>query len=220
MKYPYLLFNQKIKHGPVFPHLTGNPFVADLSYQNEMLAQIDVRDQRSFQETLDCQMAPDYKWGFAGYLERRDSLLRDCPQMVEENRFYHLGLDVIAPLGTQLHAPLDAQVADAGYEAGDGNYGGYVLLKHEGNAFEPFYSFYGHLSRNRLPKTGQFVRAREVFGSLGDFHENGNWFYHTHIQVITESGMEKGYAAKGYCSEADLSRMNEWCPSPVILFRR
>ncbi len=55
-------------------------------------------------------MAPDYKWGFAGYLERRDSLLRDCPQMVEENRFYHLGLDVIAPLGTQLHAPLDVHM--------------------------------------------------------------------------------------------------------------
>jgi len=56
--------------------------------------------------------------------------------MVADKRFIHLGLDVIVGLGT----PLNATVAESGYESGEGNYGGYVLLKHESPYYETFYS--------------------------------------------------------------------------------
>ena len=74
-------------------------------------------------------MGTAYRWGVSPYLERRDTLLGDCPQMVADRRFIHLGLDVIVDLGTPLCAPLDATVTESGYESGEGNYGGYVLLK-------------------------------------------------------------------------------------------
>lgn len=219
MYYPFLLYSQKLEHRPVFSGLKGDPFIADLSTNSPLLQGMNVRDQEKLQQVLDEKMGSKYRWGVSPYLERRDTLLADCPQMVAEKRFIHLGLDVIVGLGTTLHAPLDAIVADSGYESGEGNYGGYVLLKHENPSFEPFYSFYGHLCKDRLPATGKTFSAGAAFAEIGDFHENGNWFYHTHIQVITQKGLEGGYDSKGYCCEEDLVEMNDLCPSPIPIFK-
>ena len=219
MHYPFLLYSRKINHRPVFSDLAGDPFVADLSPDSPLLQGIDVRDQKKFQRVLYEKMGSDYFWGFSPYLERRDTLLEDCPQMVADQRFIHLGLDVIVGLGTLLHAPLDATVEESGYESGEGNYGGYVLLKHEGPWFDTFYSFYGHLCKDRLPASGNVFPAGAAFAEIGDFHENGNWFYHTHIQIITQKGLDRGYISKGYCAEKDLMEINDLCPSPIPLFK-
>ncbi len=220
MYYPFLLFNEKIDHRPVFTGLQGDPYVADLSPGSPLLHGLEVRDQKGFQRVLEEKMGATYHWGVSPYLERRDRLLEDCPQMVADQRFIHLGLDVIVGLGTPLHAPLDAIVAQSGYEEGEGNYGGWVLLKHANPHFETFYSLYGHLCKSRLPVAGQDVEAGAAFAEIGDFHENGNWFYHTHIQTITQKGLDRGYLSKGYCSQADLAEMNDLCPSSIPLFKR
>ena len=220
MYYPFLLYNEKIDHRPVFTGLQGDPYVADLSPDSQLLRGLDVRDQRGFQRVLDEKMGSAYRWGFSPYLERRDTLLGDCPQMVADRRFIHLGLDVIVGLGAPLHAPLGASVAESGYEEGEGNYGGWVLLKHANPQFETFYSLYGHLCKSRLPVAGQDFEAGAAFAEIGDFHENGNWFYHTHIQTITQKGLDRGYLSKGYCSQADLAEMNDLCPSSIPLFKR
>ena len=170
MYYPFLLYSNKIDHRPVFSGLKGDPFIADLSPDSPLLQGIDVRDQQRFQRVLDQKMGSKYRWGFAPYLERRDTLLGDCPQMVADKRFFHLGLDVIVALGTPLSAPLDATVAESGYESGEGNYGGYVLLKHESPYFETFYSLYGHLCKDRLPAAGKVFPAGAAFAQIGDFH--------------------------------------------------
>jgi hypothetical protein len=220
MYYPFLLYSDRIRHCPVFNGLEGDPYVADLSLTSPLLEGRAARDQTGLQAALEIEMAKGgHRWGVAPYLERRDTLLGDCPQMVAEQRFLHLGLDVIVPLGTALHAPLDAVVETAGYEVGEGNYGGYVLLRHENRLFETFYSIYGHLCKSKLPSDGQTFAAGEAFAAIGDFHENGNWFYHTHIQVITAEGMVAGYATKGYCAERDLAQMNDLCPSSIPLFK-
>jgi len=220
MKYPYFLYNEALQHAPLFPGLQGDPFFMDLSFRNPLLDEIEVRDQRTFQALLEERMKPDHVWGFSGYLERRDSLLRSCPQMTAAKRFYHLGLDIIVGCGTRLHAPLEAEVVQVGYETGEGNYGGYVLLKHSPPAVKPFYSFYGHLSRTDLPGPGRMLDPGQPFASTGDFHENGNWFYHTHLQIITEKGLARGYIDKGYCTAADLAGIDDLCPSPLPLFLR
>jgi hypothetical protein len=216
--YPFLLYNRKISHRPVFTGLKGVPYIADLSADSALLKGLAPRDQSGLQRILEEEMGSAYHWGLSAYLERRDTLLRDCPQMVAEKRFIHLGLDVIVPLATPLHAPLDAVVAESGYEEGEGNYGGYVLLKHPHPGCATFYSFYGHLRRDRLPAVGQPFPAGAPFAEIGDFHENGNWFHHTHIQVITQKGRAMGYTTKGYCSALDMAVMNDLCPSPMPLF--
>jgi hypothetical protein len=94
-----------------------------------------------------------------------------------------------------------------------------VLLRHESPWFETFYSLYGHLGRESLPALGSHFAAGETFAAIGDFHENGNWFYHTHLQVITQKGLDQGYLSKGYCVAADLKIIDALCPSPIPLFR-
>jgi hypothetical protein len=219
MYYPYLLYRGKVRHRPVFPDLKGDPYMLDLSGASPLLKGIDARDQKKFQAVLDQQMQGRFQWGLSPYLELRDTLLADCPQMVAEQRFYHLGLDVIVGMGTSLHVPLDAIVQESGYESGEGNYGGYVLLKHSHPVFETFYSLYGHLNKERLPSPGRRFSAGDAFAKTGDFHENGNWFYHTHIQVITQRGVDQVYISKGYCAAADLANIHHFCPSPIPLFR-
>lgn len=219
MHYPFLLYSRKVDHRPVFKGLTGDPFIADLSEKSSLLKDIDMRNQRKFQHHLLLKMGTEYSWGLSAYLEDRTTLLSDCPQMVAEQRFIHLGLDIIVPLHTPLHAPLKAIVAEKGYESGEGNYGGFVLLRHDSPYFDTFYSFYGHLRRSSLPELGSMINAGEPFAEIGDFHENGNWFYHTHLQAITETGLKLGYLSKGYCNANDLTQMNILCPSPIPLFK-
>lgn len=219
MRFPYIAYSDKVTIKPLFKNLTGEPLILDMSVNSTLFDTDDVRNQEKLQKFLDGVMKDKYRWGVSSYLENRQVLLSQCPQMVEEERFYHLGLDIIVPLGEPLHAPLSAVVQESGYEEGEGNYGSYTLLKHESPYFKTFYSFYGHLNRERLPATGTKLKAGEVFSYIGDFHENGNWFYHTHLQIITTKGLEQGYISKGYCAARDLGQMDELCPSPLPLFR-
>lgn len=219
MRYPYIAYSKNIDIHPIFKNLTGDPLIVDMSVDSTLFDTLDVRDQKGFQNLLDDMMKDRYTWGVSSYLENRETVLSPCPQMVEEKRFYHLGLDIIVPLGTALHTPLDARVKESGYEAGEGNYGGHVLLMHDSPHFETFYSFYGHLNKEKLPAVGKEFSAGEVFSYIGDFHENGNWFYHTHLQVITRKGLEQGFISKGYSAAGDLAQMEDLCPSPLSLFR-
>lgn len=214
-----MAYSDKIRIKPVFKDLTGDPLVVNLSSGSPVFDRVDIHDQRAFQKFLDEWMKDQYTFGLASYLENRETVLSRYPQMKEEARFFHLGLDIIVPLHTPLCAPLDARVAASGYEAGDKNYGAHVLLMHESPHFETFYSLYGHLNQEKLPAVGQSFTAGESFAFIGDFHENGNWFYHTHLQIITEKGLDEGYLSKGYCAAKDLARIDELCPSPLPLFK-
>jgi len=218
MYYPFIVYSNKTKLFPVFPDLEGEPYIADMSPSSSLLKGLDTRDQRAFQAVLEKEMGDSHSWGLSPYLERRDTLLGDCPQMVAEQRFIHLGLDIIVGLGTPLHAPLDSIVEECGYESGEGNYGGYVLLRHERPDIRTFYSLYGHLKKDSLPVEGTVVPGGRPFAEIGNFHENGNWFFHTHLQIITEQGKAEGYISKGYCSDKDLGRIENLCPSPLHLF--
>ncbi|MFA5902736.1 MAG: peptidoglycan DD-metalloendopeptidase family protein [Desulfobacula sp.] len=217
--YPYMAYSDKVRIRPLFKGLTGGPLVVNLSPGSSLFDLVDIHDQQAFQKLLDEWMKDRHTFGLASYLENRETILSRYPQMKKEKRFFHLGLDIIVALGTPLFAPLDGTVAVSGYEAGDKNYGAHVLLKHESPYFETFYSFYGHLNREKLPAAGQAFTAGEPFAYIGDFHENGNWFYHTHLQIITQKGIDKGYLSKGYCAANDLAEINDLCPSPLPFFK-
>lgn len=219
MRYPYIAYSSRIDIHPLFPGLQGDPFIVDMSDESLLFDDMDVRDQKEFQRRLDRLMQGKFSWGLASYLENRKKVLSECPQMVMEQRFFHLGLDIIVPKGTCLHTPLAAIVKKTGYEEGNGNYGGYVLLAHESSLFETFYSFYGHLNREKLPQEKTILKPGEVFAYIGDFHENGNWFFHTHLQILTHKAFDKGYISKGYCKAEDLVQMDSLCPSPLSFFR-
>lgn len=219
LRYPYALYSRSIRHSPLFKNLSNTPFPIDLSDGNSLFDQIDIRDQKTLHNYLRKKMAPEHAWGIGGYLEYRARLLQAYPQMTNEARFYHLGVDILVPLNSVLHTPLDAIVREKGFEEGQGNYGGFILLEHNSPVFETFYSFYGHLNPDSLSPVGRLLKSGESFGRVGDFHQNGNWYHHTHLQIITKSGLKDGYLHKGYCSKSELTLAFDLCPNPLPLFR-
>jgi hypothetical protein len=220
MNYPYCALNRALEIYPLLgEQFSGNPHAFDLSSANPLLLKLDVADQRAYQSIVDQELsASGRSWGIAGYLEKRDTLLRNLPQMVSEGRFYHLGVDIFAPAGTSLFAPIHATVEESGYEGGKGQYGGYTILRCRLSGCT-FYLLFGHLEKTGLPARGKALQSGQTFARIGDFNENGDWFHHTHMQVITERGSIAGYFSKGYCAESLLASIGELCPSPLYLLR-
>lgn len=172
--------------------------------------------QADFQKNLDEVMARNkVNWSVSGYLEKRAVILKNYPQMVLQERFYHLGIDINAPCATKLSAPFDSEVVLSEYEQGEGNYGGVIVLKcqTQPNA-QPFYLLFGHLNPDSLPDIGNVIKAGEVFAELGNMNQNGNWYYHTHLQVLTQKAFDEGWASKGYCKKSEIATIDEFCPNP------
>ena len=106
-----------------------------------------------------------------------------------ERRTQHLGVDIFIEPGTALYAPLDGRVLSVADNAGSLDYGPTVILQHEcGAGGPPFFTLYGHLSRDALTcvSPGAAVKAGQRIGSIGDSEVNGGWAPHLHFQVITD----------------------------------
>ncbi|MDR1127085.1 MAG: M23 family metallopeptidase [Treponema sp.] len=71
----------------------------------------------------------------------------------------HNGLDLAAPMGTQVFATQDGIVSETG---NDTIYGNYVVVKHEGN----WASLYGHLSRIEVVQSAR-IQAGDPVGRVG-----------------------------------------------------
>jgi len=174
--------------------------------------------QSAIQSSLESLASKEKKeWSVSGYLENRATILRNYPQMVAEGRFYHLGIDIGAPCGTKLHAPLDCEAAASGYEGGQGNYGGFTVLRCRSEPGAAFYMLFGHLDPEELPPVGARIKKGEAFAQLGNMDQNGNWYYHTHLQILTQKAFSEGWASKGYCKESELASIGKYCPDPLAL---
>ena len=110
------------------------------------------------------------------------------PDPSSERRTIHIGLDLFAPAGTPVHAPLDGIVHAFADNAVPQDYGPVVVLRHETDDGDAFYTLYGHLSRASLIglSIGRRLRSGERFATLGAPHENVGWTPHLHLQVITD----------------------------------
>ncbi|MBS0563316.1 MAG: aminotransferase class III-fold pyridoxal phosphate-dependent enzyme, partial [Proteobacteria bacterium] len=104
-----------------------------------------------------------------------------------ERRTRHLGIDICAPAGTPIFAPLAGKVAFVAYNADPLDYGHTLILEHRTPGGTPFWTLYGHLGHSLpgLCKVGGQVAAGQPIGHLGDWHENGGWTPHVHFQVMT-----------------------------------
>ena len=134
--------------------------------------------------------------GFGLYGERRSvyTSAQFADAASEERRTRHLGIDIFAPAGTEIRAPLDGVVESVSYNADPLDYGHTLFLRHETASGRPFFTLYGHLG-GTLPglcHPGQTIRAGDLIAHLGDWHENGGWAPHLHLQVITSLLTQSG----------------------------
>jgi 4-aminobutyrate aminotransferase-like enzyme/Ser/Thr protein kinase RdoA (MazF antagonist) len=105
-----------------------------------------------------------------------------------ERRCLHLGLDLFAPPGTPIHAPLAGTVVACADNARPQDYGPVIVLRHETGDGTGFLTLYGHLSRESLVglHPGRQVARGEAFATIGAADCNGGWTPHLHLQLIVD----------------------------------
>ena len=133
-------------------------------------------------------------------------------------RTVHLGIDLFAPAGTPVHAPLAGRVVAAHDNAALQDYGPVVILEHATGEGVPFYTLYGHLSRESLDrmKVGRRVEAGDTIAEFGTVDVNGGWTPHLHFQVMTDLlGLGTDFPGVARPSQRDL--WLAFCPDPAPL---
>jgi 4-aminobutyrate aminotransferase-like enzyme/Ser/Thr protein kinase RdoA (MazF antagonist) len=105
-----------------------------------------------------------------------------------ERRTVHLGVDLTAPPGSPVRAPLDGTVHTVADNAAPKDYGPLVILRHAVPTEEEFFTLYGHLDADSVAglEPGRTVKAGERFASVGAPPRNGDWWPHVHVQIILD----------------------------------
>lgn len=91
------------------------------------------------------------------------------------SRGYHTGLDIAAPLGTNMGAIASGTVTYAGYK---GSYGNLVIISH-GNGVQ---SYYAHCNK-LLVSVGQSVAAGQVIAQVGSTGNSTGPHLHLEIRI-------------------------------------
>ena len=135
-----------------------------------------------------------------------------------EPRTAHLGVDLFAPAGTEVRAPLDGRVLSVAVNAAPLDYGPTVILEHAPEDAEPFWTLYGHLEAASVAglSPGDAIPAGAVVARLGAEEENGGWPPHLHFQVILDRLELEG----DFPGVATPDRRAAWtalCPDPAPL---
>lgn len=137
---------------------------------------------------------------------------------VRRRRTVHLGVDVMGPAGTPVHAPAHGIVHCAEARPARLDYGAVVILEHQTDAGDPWYSLYGHLAAPSIAglAPGSRVQAGDQIAELGDPSQNGGWAPHLHLQVaVTTDGMDADWP--GACLPEEWATWQELCPNPAAL---
>lgn len=138
-----------------------------------------------------------------------------------EWRSQHLGIDIFIAAGTPLHAPLPGRVLSAVDNDLPFDYGPTIILEHRaGEGGPPFWTLYGHLSRETLAmvKPGMTVAAGQQIGSIGGHDVNGGWAPHLHFQIMTDRlGRDGEFPGVGQPSLWDVWRRIS--PDPNLILR-
>ena len=143
---------------------------------------------------------------------------RNGPWKACDRRTIHLAVDAFAAAGTTIYAPMAATVIAAEYRPDHLDYGGVVILRHETDEGDAFFTLYGHLNPEMCEKlkVGQSLVRGEAFARLGDITQSGGWAPHTHIQLaLTTEGMGDDWP--GVASPDERGFWGKVFPNPAAL---
>ncbi|MEM7475016.1 MAG: phosphotransferase, partial [Planctomycetota bacterium] len=108
--------------------------------------------------------------------------------LAEERRTLHLGIDLFATAGAPVIAPLAGTIEIATVIDKALDYGGLLILRHQTEAGESFFTLYGHLAPASIADKshGDHIEAGATIAELGEVHENGGWTPHLHFQLLLD----------------------------------
>jgi 4-aminobutyrate aminotransferase-like enzyme/Ser/Thr protein kinase RdoA (MazF antagonist) len=135
-----------------------------------------------------------------------------------ERRTIHLGIDLFVEPGTALRVPLDGVVHILANSAAPQDYGPVVILRHETDDGEEFFTLYGHLTTQTLDglKVGQRIARGEKFARVGTSAENGGWPPHVHFQIILDL-LDLGADFPGVAYASQRAVWTSLSPDPNLL---
>src|SRR2546427_11447853 len=136
----------------------------------------------------------------------------------DERRTVHVGMDFFCEPGAPIGAPLDGVVHAVANNSAPLDYGPVVILGHETNRSEEFFTLYGHLSIEALGdlKVGQRIARGQQFARVGSTQENGGWTPHLHFQVILDL-LELGADFPGVARASQRGIWTSLSPDPNLL---
>lgn len=205
---PAPLFLPEVNAGPSIALPTGG-----------QLPEMPAFSDRAFDDWFARQNVP---YGLGLYGENRTVYASDqfADKASPERRTRHLGIDVFAPAGTPVHAPLAGKVRHLTYQADPLDYGHVVILEHDGGP-APFFTLYGHLGASLpdLLRVGARVEPGQLIAHLGDWAENGGWAPHLHFQIMTSmlAQNDGNFFGVGHASLWDI--WSQICPDPNLILR-
>lgn len=140
----------------------------------------------------DWQCPFDYQIG--RYDEHRPGMYTN--EIFSGERDLHVGLDIGAPVDTEVFCFADGVIFSKGVNPEAGSYGPTIITQHElqlptsvgSNELtevRKFWVLHGHLSTKSLHmvEVGDAVSKGQLIATIGDEHENGGWPPHIHIQI-------------------------------------
>jgi len=137
---------------------------------------------------------------------------------VEQRRTIHLGIDLFVEPGTILRAPLDGTVHILANNAAPQDYGPLVILRHETEDGEEFFTLYGHLTTQTLAglAVGRRIARGQGFARVGTAAENGGWAPHVHFQIILDL-LDLGADFPGVAYASQRAVWTSLSPDPNLL---
>lgn len=215
MELKKLLVDQGIKPSSVVQF--DNHLTLDLSKNNQALSKVDLNDEEAFTQFIFNQIKSSGKdVAIGGYGEERDLYSRSNLFVGEEPRTIHLGVDIWAPSGTPVYAPLDGIIHSYANRAVHGDYGPVIILEHQLGE-KSLFSLYGHLSSESLEgkKLGQFIKKGARLAWFGKYEENFHWPPHLHFQLMWDMQDNVG-DYPGVCKDSERIGYLKNCPDPTI----
>ncbi len=179
---------------PLFdPDVAASPTIALLT--NGEHPDMPAFSDPAFDPWFARHQAAGIRYGLGAYGENRSvyATAQFADRASPERRTMHTGIDVFAPAGTPVFAPLPGRILHLTYNADPLDYGHTLILHHDLNG-QSFYTLYGHLAAS-LPRLhhGDTVTAGQHIADLGDWPENGGWAAHIHFQIMVQhAGPDRG----------------------------
>ncbi len=214
-----------------FNAATDKLFHFDFTAGNSVLSDELINSTAKLSEYISSQLQNNHcKYGIGGYNENRVLYKRSrhfaaassgsSPLMEAEEapvRSIHLGVDIWAPEGTKVFAPLGGVVHSFAFNNNDSDYGATIILQHQLDTVL-FHTLYGHLSlKDLVPlQQGKYISRGEVVGHFGGPAENGNWPPHLHFQIIEDMRVQLG-DYPGVCTIAEREKYLSNCPDANLI---
>ena len=137
--------------------------------------------------------------------------------VTHNRRTRHLGIDVTAPAGQAISAPVDGTILMHGNADTPFDYGGWLILEHQA-AGHVFWTLYGHLDPASLSELQPCdrIHAGQIIGHIGAETVNGGWWPHVHVQLLLQLPTGVG-TPDGACDPDWFDMASILCPNPAMI---